>query len=270
VEQRGAQRGHQPRHPRRDHGRPAVAVDGFREVADPLREPAVVAERLPPLEPGRHHRVDRCPAGPGEPAGPAADVVGAVEHGQRLAGHGPMVDKAVRQLEAGRRHPLERLIQSWRRITHAVLLLPPMEPLRRGPGLMCRLLPRYCQRPMPQAMGRVLSRRCVTRTESHSWPPPLAARRRRRPSDEAGRSRPQLPANRLFPAPVAWAPRNLPGTGPSGHPHPQGRRGRRQRDRTGHHASEKAAYNRGPNDWPRDRAGIATGFEVDALDEDLD
>ena len=43
-----------------------------------------------------------------------------------------MVDKAVRQLEAGRRHPLERLIQGWRRVTHIVLLLPPMNPCRRG------------------------------------------------------------------------------------------------------------------------------------------
>ena len=121
VEQRRAQRGHQPRHPRRDHSRPAVVVNGLREVADPLREPVVVAERLPPLEPDRHHRVNRCPACSGEPARPAVDVVGAVEHGQRLAGHGSVVDKAVRQLEAGRRHPLERLVQSWRRVTHLVL-----------------------------------------------------------------------------------------------------------------------------------------------------
>ena len=122
VEQRGGKRGHQPRHPRRDHSRPAVAVDGLGEVTDPLREPAVVAERLPPLEPGRHDRVHRCPACPGEPSRPAVDVVGAVEHGQRLAGHGPVVDEAVRQLEAGRRHPLERLVQSRRRVTHLALL----------------------------------------------------------------------------------------------------------------------------------------------------
>jgi hypothetical protein len=58
VEQRGAQRGHQPRHARRDHSRLAVVVNGLREVADPLRQPVIVAERLPPLKPGRHHRVD--------------------------------------------------------------------------------------------------------------------------------------------------------------------------------------------------------------------
>jgi len=33
-----------------------------------------------------------------------------------------MVNEAVRQLEAGRRHPLERLVQSWRHVTHVVLL----------------------------------------------------------------------------------------------------------------------------------------------------
>ena len=33
-----------------------------------------------------------------------------------------MVDEAVRQLEAGRRHPLERLVQGWRRVAHVVLL----------------------------------------------------------------------------------------------------------------------------------------------------
>ena len=64
VEQRGAQRGHQPRHPHRDHRRPAVVVNGLGEIADPLAEPPVVAERMPPLEPGGRHRVDRCPAGP--------------------------------------------------------------------------------------------------------------------------------------------------------------------------------------------------------------
>jgi hypothetical protein len=58
VEHRPTQRGHQPQHPRRDHRAPAVAVNGLREVADPLREPVVVAERVPPLEPGRRHRVD--------------------------------------------------------------------------------------------------------------------------------------------------------------------------------------------------------------------
>jgi hypothetical protein len=129
VEQRGAQRRHQPRHPRRDHSRPAIVVNGLREVADPLRESVVVAERLLPLESGRHYWVHRCPARSGEPARPAVDVVSAIKHSQRLAGHGPVVDEPVRQLEAGRRHPLERLIQGWRRVTHVVRLLRAHEPL---------------------------------------------------------------------------------------------------------------------------------------------
>jgi len=128
VEQRSAQRGHQPRHPRRDHSRPAIVVNGLREVADPLREPAVVAERVPPLEPGRQNRVHRCPACQCEPARPAVDVVSAIEHGQRLTGHGSVVDETVRQLEAGRRHSLERLVQGWRRVTHVVLLLQRPKP----------------------------------------------------------------------------------------------------------------------------------------------
>src|SRR5258708_7868125 len=86
----------------------------------------------PPLAPGRHYGAPRCPACPGEPARPAVDVVSAVEHRQRLAGHGPVVDEPVRQLEAGRRHPLERLVQGWRRVTHLVLLLPPVNPCRSG------------------------------------------------------------------------------------------------------------------------------------------
>ena len=62
--------------------------------------------------------------------------LGAVEHGQRLAGHGSVVDEAVRQLEAGRRHPLERLVQGGRRVTHIVLLLlRPMNPRRSGSGV---------------------------------------------------------------------------------------------------------------------------------------
>jgi hypothetical protein len=154
VEQRGAQRGHQPRHPRRDHSRPAIVVDGLREVADPLRQPVVVAERLPPLEPGRHYRVHRCPARPGEPARPAVDVFSAVEHGQRLAGHGSVVDKAVRQLEAGRRHPLERLVQRWRRVAHIVLLLPPVNPCRSGSRVEVPLHAGVLPAPhMPQATG---------------------------------------------------------------------------------------------------------------------
>jgi len=122
VEQRGAQRGVSRGTQVATNSGPAVVVDGPGEVADPLAEPLVVAERLPPLRPGRHYRVDRCPARLGEPARPAVDVASAVEHGQRLAGHGSVVDEAVRQLEAGSRHPLERLVQSWRSVTHVVLL----------------------------------------------------------------------------------------------------------------------------------------------------
>ena len=44
-----------------------------------------------------------------------------------------LVDEAVRQLEAGRRHPLERLVQGRRRVTHLVLLLlRPVYPCRSG------------------------------------------------------------------------------------------------------------------------------------------
>src|SRR6266851_1250321 len=205
VEQRGAQRGHQPRHPRRDHSRPAIAIDGLREVADPLRETVVVAERLPPLEPGRYHRVHRCPACPGEPARPAVDVVSAIENGQRLAGHGSAVDEPVRQLEAGRRHPLERLIQGRRRVTHVVLLrarepLPQRFP-RRSAATCCSTASAACA----PGYGAVYSADgCVTPTESHSWPRaaalwPLLMR--------LARSQPELPGKRLFPAAVVWAPR---------------------------------------------------------------
>jgi len=79
------------------------------------------AEGLPPLEAGRRHRFDPRPACPGEPARPAVDVVGAVEHGQRFAGHGPVIDEAVRQFEAGGRHPLERLVQGGSGLAHVVL-----------------------------------------------------------------------------------------------------------------------------------------------------
>src|SRR5258708_28136165 len=131
-----------------------MAVEARREVADPLWEPMVVAERLPPLEPGRHYRVHRCPACPGEPARPAVDVVSAIEHGQRLAGHGSVVDESVRQLEAGRRHPLERLVQGWRRVTHIVLLLPPANPCRSGSRVEAPLPAAVLPAPhMPQAMG---------------------------------------------------------------------------------------------------------------------
>src|SRR6185312_9029133 len=67
--------------------------------------------------------------------------------GQRLAGHGPVIDKAVRQLEAGRRHPLERLVQSWRRVTHVVLLAaaacepPGQPPVPAADSPLARILP---------------------------------------------------------------------------------------------------------------------------------
>ena len=41
VKQRGTQRRHQPRHPRLDHARPSVVVNGPREVPDPFREMVV-------------------------------------------------------------------------------------------------------------------------------------------------------------------------------------------------------------------------------------
>src|SRR5207253_517719 len=168
-------------HPRRNEGRPAVAVDGLREVADPLRQPAVVAERWPPLEPGRHHRVDRCPARPGEPARPAVDVAGTVEHGQRLAGHGPVVDEAVRQLEAGRRHPLERLVQGWRRVTHVVLLVaaahePPAAPVPAVDSPLDRILP--AESVPRQAAWEGCTRQHIS---TSCWAP-SAWRARRRPS----------------------------------------------------------------------------------------
>jgi len=52
-----------------------------------------------------------------------------------------MVNEAVRQLEAGRRHPLERLVQSWRHVTHVVLLAAaPVNPCRnRFPPSIPRL-----------------------------------------------------------------------------------------------------------------------------------
>jgi hypothetical protein len=121
VKQRGTQRRHQPRHPRLDHARPSLLVDGPREVPDPLRQTVVLAEGLPPLEAGRRHRFDLHAARLGEPACPAVDVVGTVQHGQRFAGHGAVIDKAIRQLEAGSRHPLERLVQGRGGVAHLVL-----------------------------------------------------------------------------------------------------------------------------------------------------
>jgi hypothetical protein len=121
VKQRGPQRRHQPRHPQLDHLRPSLVVNDLREVPDPLRETVVGTQGLPPLKASRRHRFDRRAARPGEPVRPAVDVVGAVQHGQRLAGHGAVIDKSIRQLEAGGRHPLECLVQGRGGIAHVVL-----------------------------------------------------------------------------------------------------------------------------------------------------
>ncbi len=76
---------------------------------------------MPPLEAGRRHGLDRHAACLGEPARPAVNVAGAVQHGQRFAGHSAVIDEAVRQLEAGGRHPLERLVQGRSGLAHVVL-----------------------------------------------------------------------------------------------------------------------------------------------------
>jgi len=107
----------------------------------------------------------------------------------------------------------------------------------------------------------------VTRTESHSWPRAASpwARLMR-----LARSQPERPGKRLLPAAVVWAPRNLPGTGPSGHPHPQGRKRRRQCDRAGRDGSPKAG-SQPAGRWPGRRSivrGLPRVCEVDAVDED--
>jgi len=55
---------------------------------------------------------------------------------------------------------------------------------------------------------------------------------------------------------------NLPGTGPSGHPHPQGRRRQRQGDRAGRDGSREGPLTTGGSKaWPPlDRAGITAGL----------
>src|SRR5262249_3897370 len=121
VKQRGPQRRHRPRPPRLDHARPSRVVNGPREVPDPLRETAVGAEGLPPLKAGRRHRFDPDAARLGEPARPAVDVAGAVQYGQRFAGHSAVIDKAIGQLEAGGRAPLARLLQGRGGFAHIVL-----------------------------------------------------------------------------------------------------------------------------------------------------
>jgi len=55
---------------------------------------------------------------------------------------------------------------------------------------------------------------------------------------------------------------NLPGTGPSGHPHPQGRRRQRQGDRAGRDGSREGPLTTGGSKAspPLDRAGITAGL----------
>src|SRR5436190_10442771 len=71
-----------------------------------------------------------------EPARPAVDVAGAVQHGQRFAGHGAVIDEAIRQLEAGGRDPLVRLVQGRGGVAHIVLFLRRIRPCQpQRPGL---------------------------------------------------------------------------------------------------------------------------------------
>ena len=95
VEEGDGQRRQQARHPRGHDRRPTVVVNGPLEVPDPFREPAVVAERRLPVEPGCGHRFHAGTGKAGEPSSPGIDVVFAAERGERFAGHGPVVDEAV-------------------------------------------------------------------------------------------------------------------------------------------------------------------------------
>src|SRR5262249_53616420 len=108
-------------------------------------------EGLPPLEVNRRHRLDLDAARLGEPARPSVDVVGAVRHSEPFAGHSSVVDEPVRQLGAGCRHPLERLVGGWCHVTRSILLLP-------QPRTRCRhRLPRRCPNPTSTKRQQLLT-----------------------------------------------------------------------------------------------------------------
>jgi hypothetical protein len=100
VEEGDGQGRHQAGHPRRDDSGPPLVVDRPLEVPDPLWELPVVTERFSPFEVDRCRRVDRRPAGAGDAPSPPVDDVVTAQRGQRLTGHGSVVDEAVRKLEA--------------------------------------------------------------------------------------------------------------------------------------------------------------------------
>src|SRR5215470_7171584 len=108
-----------PRGPRHEGGR-LLRTEAVSWLAS-VHAAISVAEGLPPLNAGRRHRLDPDAARLGEPARPAVSVLGAVQYGQRFAGHGAVIDGAIWQLEAAGRDPLVRPVRGRGGVAHIVL-----------------------------------------------------------------------------------------------------------------------------------------------------